>query len=166
MHYWHRARGLSAIRRSHGCPYHRAQKNPLIYYSCGFCSELNVTRNVKKGERQILFWLHLGRSAWLISVEGLPSPEVQIPTPPKAVKDNGAVTTLTSLLHSCYPKEGTTTKNRLWTSELSVMWVVLNYVCNLMVRLNFQLNEVCSFSHGCSHWTKWGEELLLTFFSL
>lgn len=46
---------------------------------------------MKKGERQILFWLHLGGSAWLISVEGLPLPEVQFPTPPKAVKDYGAV---------------------------------------------------------------------------
>lgn len=48
-------------------------------------------RNVKKGERQELFWLHLGRSAWLISVESLPLLEMQIPTLPKAVKDSGIV---------------------------------------------------------------------------
>lgn len=46
---------------------------------------------MKKGERLGLFWLHLGRSAWLISVEGLPLLEVQIPTLPKAVKDSGIV---------------------------------------------------------------------------
>lgn len=48
-------------------------------------------RNVKKGERQGLLWLHLGRSAWLISVEGLPLLGMQIPTLPKAVKDSGIV---------------------------------------------------------------------------
>lgn len=41
-----------------------------------------------------MFCLHLGRPAWLISVEGLPLLEVQIPTSPKAVKDYGAVTGL------------------------------------------------------------------------
>lgn len=80
--------------------------------------------------------------------------EVQIPTPPEAVKRLRGCYRLTSLLHSWYPKEVTTTKIRLWTSELSVMWVVLNYVCNLTVHLNSQLNEVCSLWHGCSHWTK------------
>lgn len=46
---------------------------------------------MKKGERQGLFWLHLGRFASLISVEGLPLLEVQIPTLPEAVKDSGLV---------------------------------------------------------------------------
>lgn len=46
---------------------------------------------MEKSERGGLFWLHLGSSAWLISVEGLPLLEVQIPTLPKAVKDSGIV---------------------------------------------------------------------------